>query len=93
LETQRQRGLLPSEHPRFSSQAYVQTAKGSLQRLLRKCKRKPVQAHGTDFLLGENAEEGEVFSSAFPQSARRGRMEYGCNCDYKNNGILYCNNV
>ena len=28
---------------------------------------------GTGFLLGGNAEEGEVFSSAFPRSARRGR--------------------
>lgn len=40
-----------------------------------------MQAHGTDFLLGGNAEEGEVFSSAFPQSAAAGtgggRIETG----------------
>ena len=61
-------------NPSFPSQVYVQTAKGSLQCLLRKCKRKPAQVRGTDFLLDGNAEEREAFSSAFPRSARRGRV-------------------
>lgn len=46
-------------NPSFPSQVHIQTAKGSLQRLLRKCKRKPAQVRGTDFLLDGNAEEGD----------------------------------
>ena len=60
-------------NPSFPSQVHIQTAKGSLSCLLRKCKRQPAQVRGTDFLLGGNAEDREIFSSAFPQSARRGR--------------------
>lgn len=71
LETQRQRDV-PFAIPHFPRRCIYKLQKRSLQRLLRKCKRKPVQAHGTDFLLGGNAEEGEVFSSAFPQSAAAG---------------------
>ena len=45
-------------NPSFSSLVHIQTAKRSLQCLLRKCKRKPAQVRGTDFLLDGNAEEG-----------------------------------
>ena len=59
-------------NPSFPSQVHIQTAKGSLSSLLRKCKRKSVQVRGTDFLLGGNAEDREIFSSAFPRSAAAG---------------------
>ena len=43
-------------NPSFPSQVHIQTAKGSLSCLLRKCKRQSVPMYGTDFLLGGNAE-------------------------------------
>ena len=44
-------------NPLFLSQVHIQTAKGSLSCLRRKCKRKPVRVRDTDFLLGGSAEE------------------------------------
>ena len=70
-------------NPSFSSQVHIQTAKGSLQCLLRKCKRKPAQAHGTDFLLDGNAEErdGSFFCipaahAAGTRDKERGKPQY-----------------
>ena len=49
--------------------------------------------YGTDFLLDGNAEERDGSFFCIPAARTAGRMEYGCNLDYKNNGILYCSNV
>ena len=92
LETQRQRDA-PFAIPHFprrciyklqkaACHARSENAKGSLRRCVAQ----------TSFWT-EMQKKGAAVFSAFPRSARRGRMEYGCNCDYKNNGILYCNNV
>ena len=62
-------------NPSFSSQVHIQTAKGSLQCLLRKCKRKPAQAHGTDFLLNGNAEEGDGSFFCIPAIRTAGTRE------------------
>ena len=60
----------PFEIPHFPRSCIYKLQKCSLQCPLRKCKRKPAQVRGTDFLLSGNAEEGEeAFSSAFPQPA------------------------
>ena len=56
LETLRQRDA-PFEIPYFPRRCIYKLQKCSLQCLLRKCKRKPVQVRGTDFLLDGNAEE------------------------------------
>ena len=56
LGTQRQRNA-PFEIPHFPRRCIYKLQKCSLQRLLRKCKRKSVRVRDTAFLLGGNAEE------------------------------------
>ena len=62
-------------NPSFSSLVHIQTAKRSLQCLLRKCKRKPVRVRGTDFLLDGNAEERDGSFSCIPAARCGGGTE------------------
>ncbi len=49
--------------------------KRSLSYLLRKCKRKPAQVRGTDFLLGGNAEERDGSFLCIPAARTAGTRE------------------
>ena len=71
LETQRQRDI-PFAIPHFPRRCIYKLQKCSLQCLLRKCKRKPAQVRGTDFLLGGNAGERGGSFFCIPAVRRRG---------------------
>ena len=71
LETQRQRDI-PFAIPHFPRRCIYKLQKCSLQCLLRKCKRKPVRVHGTDFLLDGIAGERGCSFFCIPAVRRRG---------------------
>ena len=74
LETQRQRDV-PFAIPHFPRRCIYKLQKCSLQCLLRKCKRKPAQVRGTDFLLGGNAEERDGNFFCIPAIRTAGTRE------------------
>ena len=71
LETLRQRDV-PFAIPHFPRRCIYKLQKCSLQCLLRKCKRKPVRVHGTDFLLDGIAGERGCSFFCIPAVRRRG---------------------